>query len=126
MNGHVDDYGRALVRVAVWHPTSGSSAEWDAWIDTGFSGELLLTKDQVAALGLTVTSRVSGAVADGSQVQFDACVCLNDWLGVRRRVDALVSSGRFALIGIRLLEDLTVTVNYPKQTVELAHSAGVA
>ena len=41
MNGSVDDSGRALVRIRLKHPTDSTEAELDAWIDTGFTGELV-------------------------------------------------------------------------------------
>jgi predicted aspartyl protease len=52
MTGTVDSLGRALLRVRLQHPQSASVVEMDAWIDTGFTGELVIPQQQIAALGL--------------------------------------------------------------------------
>jgi clan AA aspartic protease len=119
MTGIVDDYGRALVRITIRHPESSASAEWDAWIDTGFTGELLLTPEQADALGLPRSSAVPGTLADGSQIQFEARRCFVEWFGVSRTILPIIGTGRFALIGVGLLEDLNVAINYPARTVSL-------
>lgn len=120
MNGFVDEYGRALVPITVYHPTTGAAVTWDGWIDTGFTGALLLTEAQVVALGLPRSMAVPGALADGSQVQFETCHCRVDWFGTTRPVLAILGSGRFALIGIGLLEDVIVTIDYPGRRVTLS------
>src|SRR5262249_40621406 len=119
MTGVVDDYGRALVRITVRHPENSASAEWDAWIDTGFTGDLLLTPAQADTLGLPRAAAIPGALADGSRILFDARPCLIEWFGVSRRVEAILGAGQFALLGIRLLEDMIVAINYPARTVSL-------
>jgi clan AA aspartic protease len=117
--GTVDDYGRALVRIVVRHPDTAATAEWDAWIDTGFTGDLLLLPDQISALDLPAVASVRGATADGSHVIFATHACLLEWLGQIRRFEALAGAGRFALIGVRLIEDCTLTIDYPNRTVLL-------
>jgi predicted aspartyl protease len=72
MTGIVDDHGRALVHLVVRHPDTAASAEWDAWIDTGFTGELLLTPDQADSLKLPHYPGIPGALADGSHIEFEA------------------------------------------------------
>jgi predicted aspartyl protease len=124
MTGHVDDYGRALVGITVQDLQGKRHATWDAWIDTGFNSALYLTLDQVAALGLVQSGSVPGVVGDGSRVQFQTYSCQVEWFGTLRPVEAVVGGGRFALIGIGLLEDLIVTVDYPARIVQLPESAG--
>jgi clan AA aspartic protease len=119
MTDIVDDYGRALVRLAFRNPDNTASAEWDAWVDTGFTGELLLTPAQAESLNLPLYPGVPGALADGSRVEFQARKCVVEWMGVSRPVVALIGKGRFALIGIRLLEDQIVSINYPARTVSI-------
>jgi clan AA aspartic protease len=119
MTGLVDDYGRAIVRITVRHPEASASAECDAWIDTAFTGELLLTPDQADALNLPRITAVPSVLSDGSRVLFEARRCIIEWFGVSRPVGAILGSGRLALIGIGLLEDLLVTINYPARTVSL-------
>lgn len=52
MNGHVDSAGRALVRIGLMSAAAATTMEVEAWIDTGFTGELVLPQDQIVALGL--------------------------------------------------------------------------
>ncbi len=42
MTGSVDGSGRALVRIRLKNPSDATETELDAWIDTGFTGELVL------------------------------------------------------------------------------------
>lgn len=52
MNGIVDDYGRALVRVTLRNPNTGTKLDLEAWIDTGFTASLILLPGQIAQLNL--------------------------------------------------------------------------
>ena len=66
MNGSMDGSGRALVRIRLMHPTDSSEVELDAWIDTGFTGELVLPQENLKSLGLplgpSVMARLAGQV----------------------------------------------------------------
>jgi clan AA aspartic protease len=123
MTGRVDDYGRPLLPLTFRHPLTGATADLEAWVDTGFGGFLLLPTDQVAALGLPNLGPVTGGVADGSQVTFDTYACLVEWFGVKRSLIALSGRGQHALIGLGLLEDCTLTIDYPGRIVTLVPSA---
>ncbi len=120
MTGRVDDYGRALLPITIRHPAAGVQLDLEAWIDTAFTGDLLVSKTHVAALNLPSSGAVPGTVADGSEVLFDTFTCLLDWFGKRRRLRAATSIGPFALIGVNLLEDCTLLVDYPRRAVTLS------
>jgi clan AA aspartic protease len=117
IQGTVDDYGRPLVRVIVHHPASGGSAELDVWIDTGFNGGLTLTPGQALALGLPSGQALTIRIANGAEVLTPTATCGVDWFGKRRTIDALISPGKFALLGLHFLEDHELTINYPARTV---------
>jgi clan AA aspartic protease len=123
MNGVVDDFGRPLVRISLRNPGAGITLELDAWIDTGFGGSLMLPTDHVTRLALLKSGEAVGGLADGSRVNFDTYGCHINWFEAERRVEALASTGRFALIGLGLLEDYILTINYPRRTVTVAQSA---
>jgi clan AA aspartic protease len=125
MTGSVDDSGRALCRVTVTHPDGNATETCDAWIDTGFTGSILLTQAQVAALGLPRTAGVLGSLADGSQTLFETYSCQIEWFGRTLSIEALAGSGEFPLLGVGLLEDLTLTIDYPARTVLLNPHAGL-
>jgi Mg2+-importing ATPase len=50
MTGSVDGSGRALIRIRLKNPTDPTEAELDAWIDTGFTGEGLLSQTLIIHL----------------------------------------------------------------------------
>jgi hypothetical protein len=80
---------------------------------------LLLTPVHADSLALPRSAAISGALADGSQTQFETCRCLVDWSGVPRPVAAILGAGRFALVGIGLLEDMLLAIDYPGRKVSL-------
>ena len=63
MNGHVDSAGRALVRVGVKPFATATGVEIDAWVDTGFTGELVLPQERIAALRLPRSAVVKAELA---------------------------------------------------------------
>jgi len=91
MTGIVDEYGRALVRISVRHPQDSAHGEWDAWIDTGFSGHLILTQEQAEALNLPIHTAVRGALGDGSATEFETRHCIVEWFDVSRPILALIT-----------------------------------
>jgi clan AA aspartic protease len=103
MTGRVDDYGRAL------------SEEREAWVDTGFTGALLLPESLVDSLSLQCLDAVRAELGDGSRPLLDTCACVIEWLGSPRAVEAIASDCRFPMIGVSLLEDLELTVHYPER-----------
>jgi predicted aspartyl protease len=50
MNGRVDSAGRALVRISVKPSATATAVEIEAWVDTGFTGELVLPQESLVAL----------------------------------------------------------------------------
>ena len=124
LTGRVDDYGRGLVPITVINPLTAAALTLEAWIDTGFTGGLLLTAAQIAALGLTPSSTVSGSMADGMHIVFETFSCLVEWFGIRRPVEAISGSCQFALIGIRLLEDCNLVLDYPAPKLTLTPLPG--
>jgi clan AA aspartic protease len=117
ISGSVDDYGRALIKLAVRNPLTGVAAERDAWIDTAFTGELLLPEELVAALSLSRIGSVDAGLSDGSHRLLIAYRCEVDWFGTAKVVDAVASPNRMVLLGVQLLENHELTINYPRRTV---------
>lgn len=117
MTGHVDDAGRALVRLSVKHPVTQVGMEIEAWIDTAFVGKLLLPLAQVQRLDLPSAGEVIASLADGSQSRLTSHQCIVTWLGKDHRVECQRSPVGLALLGVGLLEDCLLTINYPTRTV---------
>ena len=117
MTGSVDDAGRALVRIRLKHPTVATEVELDAWIDTGFTGELVLRQQAVVSLGLPVGPSVMARLADGSDIQLDTHTCLLNWFDEWRRIEVVANQGQFPLLGVGLLLDRDLRINYRTKTV---------
>lgn len=112
MIGSVDDAGRALVRIRLKNPTDATEAELDAWIDTGFTGELVLPQQTVMSLGLPLGPSVMARLADGSNVQLDAHTCLLEWFDEWKRIEVVANQGHYPLLGVGLLVDRDLRINY--------------
>ncbi len=119
MNGRVDNSGRALLPIEVRHPSTSQPAQWDAWIDTGFTGDLVAPRAMLLALGLQPTSTATGILADGSHVVLDRYSCLIDWFGQLRSVEVIANDGAIPLLGVGLLLGHSLTIEYRGGTVNL-------
>lgn len=75
MIGRVDSLGRALVTVSLHASGEGATCDVEAWIDTGFNGDLVLPQHQIDDLELQESGTVKAILADGSEiiVQRDMC-----------------------------------------------------
>ena len=83
MNGRVDRAGRALIDVSV-RPGSGEQPrKIAAWVDTAFTGELVIPRREIDQLGLTQSSAVMAGLADGKEVVLETFSCVVDWFGER-------------------------------------------
>lgn len=119
MTGWVDGNGLAWVRIDVQNPWTGVSLPIDACIDTAFSGELALPLSHVQALPLPLSSKAVVTCADGSQMNMDTYTCLLPWFGSVRQIEAIGKPGGNALIGVQLLLQHELTINYPARTLTL-------
>jgi clan AA aspartic protease len=117
MTGSVDGAGRALVRIRLKNPTAGMEAELDAWIDTGFTGELVLPQQTIASLGLPLGPSVMARLADGSDLQLDTHTCLLEWFDEWRRIEVVGNQGHYPLLGVGLLLDRDLRINYRTKEV---------
>ena len=84
MNAYVDDAGRALVTVLIRQSDVSESREIMAWIDTGFTGDLVLPQRLIDELGLSQSGTVLVVLADGSQITLTRYTCLIEWFGDSR------------------------------------------
>jgi clan AA aspartic protease len=119
MTGVVDASGRALLRVRLQHRTSAAETELDAWIDTAFTGELVVPQAQIAALGLPLGPAVPARLADGSEIEVDSYLCLVEWFGTWKQIEVIASSGNNALLGVGLLLGHQLQIDYRMQAVTL-------
>lgn len=112
MNGQVDDSGRALVGVSVQPSETKTGQEIQAWIDTGFTGDLVLPEDLILKLGLRHSGTVKAMLADGSEVTLKTYACLINWFGEDRYLEVVGNDGEYPLLGVGLLFDHDLSVSY--------------
>jgi clan AA aspartic protease len=117
MNGIVDGAGRALLRLRVRNPNDAAEAELDVWIDTGFTGDLVLPQKHVSSLGLPIGPAVKAALADGSETQLDTYTCLLLWFDEWKRIEVVANQGQFPLLGVGLLLDRKLVIDYAAKTL---------
>ena len=119
MIGVVDNAGRAILRIQLKHPTSATITDLETWIDTGFTGELVIPMQQIAALGLPLGPAVKAVLADGSQIKVDTYFCLVEWFGKWKNVEVVANQGRFPLLGVGLLLGHDLHIDYQAKTILL-------
>lgn len=119
MNGRVDSGGRALLRVSVKALGPSSGTQLEAWIDTGFTGELVLPQSVVSALGLPQSGTVGAELGDGSDVVMKTYTCLIEWFGQQKQIEVVGNDGQHPLLGVGLLREHRLTVDYPSRTLRI-------
>ena len=119
MNGHVDTAGRALVRIVVTSPTTAAAMDIEAWVDTGFTGELVLPQDRIAALRLPRSAIVKAELGDGSETALEVYSCLIEWFGHVQQIEVIANTGTSSLLGVGLLQGHILTVDYAACTLTI-------
>ena len=119
MNGRVDSAGRALVYISVKASATTTAVEIEAWVDTGFTGELVLPQERIAALGLPLSAVVRVELGDGSETVLNTYTCLVEWFGQVKQIEVIANTGQFPLLGVGLLLGCTLTVGYASRTLTI-------
>jgi clan AA aspartic protease len=83
----------------------------EAWVDTGFTGELVLPQERIVALGLPLSAVVRVELGDGSETVLNAYTCLIEWFGHVKQIEVVANTGQFPLLGVGLLRGHTLTVD---------------
>jgi clan AA aspartic protease len=119
MNGMVDDAGRALITLSVRPTHDAEAAPLRAWVDTAFTGELVIPRATIGALGLPQSAAIMAGLADGTQVVLDTFSCVIDWFGEQRVVEVVENDGNLPLLGVGLLWERKLAINYPARQLSL-------
>lgn len=116
--GAVSARPEAVLRLRVRGP-AGAMAEFDAVIDTGYTGLLTLPTTAAESLGLVRSMGGQATLADGSARRFDTFAAELEW-GDGWRSVVVSALGDEVLVGMRLLagHELRVQVT-PGGTVEV-------
>ena len=119
MNGVVDEFGRALLNLKIRSVDINEPVEITAWVDTAFSGELVVPRAMVESVGLEQSAGIRARLADGNEVTLESYTCILDWFGDKRAVEVIANDGQMPLLGIGLLIGHRLTVDYTELTVSL-------
>ena len=112
MNGAVDSQGRALLTIPIRNSPDCTATEVSVWVDTGFTGDLVLPKDQIKRLGLRESVVIQTTLADGREAELESFVAWLDWFGELQDVEVCASSGQNILLGVRLMLGRRLVVDY--------------
>ena len=119
MNGEVDSSGRALLALDVRSSDNAEPVKVTAWVDTAFTGELVIPLDTIRSLGLQQSAAVKAGLADGTEVVLETYSCLIDWFGDSHQVEVIANDGQCPLLGVGLLHDRRLTVDYRTRKLSL-------
>ncbi|MEM8866379.1 MAG: clan AA aspartic protease [Planctomycetota bacterium] len=112
MQGIVDSSGRSLLAVKIQSPAEPEPAEIDVWIDTGFTGDLVIPRSLVEKLSLQQSGSVDAVLADGSHAELQTFSCVIEWFGTQRKLEVIANDGEFPLLGVGLLLGLELRIDY--------------
>lgn len=90
-----------------------------AWMDTAFTGELVLPRSAIELLELPQSSAILAGLADGKQVVLGTYSCVIRWFDNELHVDAVESDGKLALLGIGLLRGRRLEIDYRERTLNI-------
>lgn len=119
MNGDVDEFGRALVTLAIRANRVAEPTNIQAWIDTAFNGELVMPKRFIQAAQLEQSAGIDARLADGSSVTLESYTCVLDWFDKERMIEVIANDGEYPLLGIGLLIGHRLVVDYTQLTVTI-------
>ena len=112
MRGEVDSSGGALIALRVRPSEDAEASELKAWVDTAFTGELVIPRATIQRLGLRQSAAVVAGLADGKAVVLETYGCIVEWFGEQRRIEVIANDGRFPLLGVGLLRDRILQIDY--------------
>lgn len=122
MKGIVDGSGRAILRISILSGDDARKQVIEAWVDTGFTGDLVIPRSIIESLGLKPSGAIDGILADGTQTQLETYTCRLDWFGRIRSLEVIANSGEMSLLGVGLLLAKELTVDYTNLTLSLEPS----
>ena len=84
--------------------------QYDAILDTGFTGSLVLPESIITELGLAKRGVITLTLGNGKEHPFDYYLGWVSWCGERRVIEVLQSIGQ-PLLGMELLEGAQIAVD---------------
>jgi predicted aspartyl protease len=96
-----------------------SGASFDCLLDTGFQGTLIVLRKFAEENSLPITGRETFLGAENINIEFDTAVAEINWLGDEFSLPVLVSESTEALLGVEMLIDTILEIDYVNRTVKI-------
>lgn len=112
--GSVNEKLQAIVRVEL-----ANGASFECLLDTGFQGTLVVPRNVAEENSLTITGREAFIGAENSDIEFDTAIAEINWLGETFSLPVLVSESTEALIGVEMLIDTILEIDYINGTIKI-------
>ena len=119
MNGVIDVNGRALLSVEVRSDSQAAPTLIEVWVDTGFTGDLVLPRLQIERLRLKQSLMVNAVLADGRKSRMMTYAAWIDWFGEPREIEVIAGEDQTVLLGVGLMLGHCLTVDYRTLQVDL-------
>ena len=114
LNGLVNENLQAVVKVEL---TNGSNL--NCMIDTGFYGTLFLPRDFAEENSLEIIGQDILIAAEEQKFQVETALAEVRWLGDEFSLRVYISETDEALIGVEMLIDSVLEINYKNNTVKI-------
>lgn len=118
--GTVNDSLEPVIEICLVR--SGQMTTITAVVDTGFSGDLCLSRDQIEAMQLEFSYVDRYELADGTIVAKDVFAGQAEFDGQLFDVDVILTDSADTLIGASMMRRHVLTVDYALRTVQLERS----
>ena len=119
MQGTVDAFDRPLATVELRAPGGPLFHPVSAWIDTGFTGHLVLPRDVVSLLGLPRIGRLRAKLADGREHSLDTFSAEANWLAAVNAVEVIQTTGDSALLGLCMLRGTHLQIDFASRELTI-------
>jgi len=96
-----------------------SGAKFDCLLDTGFQGTLVVPKSFAQANSLIITGKEAFLAAESTDIEFETAIAEIKWLGDEFSLPVLVSESTEALIGLEMLIDTIIEIDFKNLTVKI-------
>jgi len=112
--GVVNNYLEAVLHIRL---TNGATIE--CVLDTGFNGSLLLPREFVEENSMLFVGREKVIMVEEISTEIDTAAAKVNWLGKDLLLHVFVSETDEALIGVEMLVDSLLEIDYKNQTVKI-------
>ena len=113
MRGFIDEFGLSFVTVDF------GQGPLDFMIDTGFTGTLIVGEQFFDSRRAEYAGPTDAELADEAWAEYETYYVEFDWFGETIRARILDGPGKTCLLGVALLMDRRLEIDYPASVVNI-------